>query len=474
MADLEFPGLGFDPLPGNPQVARDLERDARIFGQRMTDQASALRRLASRDGWVGEAAEVFAKHLKTLPPDLDHCGEAFTDLADALATYAGAFEFAKRTTVADLERRAVEARQKIQASDVAYHTPVISAPGDCTPLPDRNPLDAAQDELGAILREGHGFADKFNDSAEVQHLEHVIRHHLTHYAPDEPGWNILKHWAGDVFKATPIGAAINATHELINHYAEFFNHLAGFLSELSGVVGLVALPAMFFPPLGTALGVAILGLTATSAGIKTSLYVGHARDVNGKLLVSGGNLFHSYVDVTLSAGAVGAVAGVERAGTLAAGGKTTFGKELAKQFEKDTFSEALRAPKVVIGETVADLERKAAAEANKAIERVGPKAVANAIFKKGIEGFGKDQAGRALNWGGLVVGGAGPAANTVDASNVFGWRSLQHIPNETLDLFHKEPGTPDLQVRTQPVMSSRTPHSTMGPHKPPPSPVMDT
>ena len=119
MADWEFPGLGFDPLPGNPQVVTDLEHDARIFGQRMADQATELRKLAWRDGWQGEAAEVFSQHLKTLPLDLECCGEAFTGLADALASYTGAFDVARRTTVADLERRAVEARNKLQAADTA-------------------------------------------------------------------------------------------------------------------------------------------------------------------------------------------------------------------------------------------------------------------------------------------------------------------------------------------------------------------
>src|SRR5439155_17124935 len=126
---------------------------ARVFGQRMTDQATELRKLSWREGWQGEAAEVFSQHLNTLPHDLERCGEAFTGLADALASYAGAFDVAKRTTVADLERRAVEARNKLQAADTAFHTPVISAPGDCPPPPDDKPLHDAQDEPGAILRQ---------------------------------------------------------------------------------------------------------------------------------------------------------------------------------------------------------------------------------------------------------------------------------------------------------------------------------
>jgi len=463
-----FPGLGFDPLPGNPQVARDLENDARIFGQRMCEQATELRRLAWKDGWQGEAAEVFSQHLKTLPRDLERCGEAFSGLADALASYAAAFEFARRTAVTDLERRAVEARQKIQTADAAFHTPVISARDDCAPSPDRKLLDDAQDELGAILREAHDFADKFNDSADVQHLEHVIRKVLTHYAPDEPGWNVLKHWAGNVFQATPVGAAINAAHEVINRYPEFFNHLAGFLSELSGVVGLIGLPAMFFPPLGTAIGVAVLGLTAASAGIKTSLYVGHARDANGNLIVSGGNLIHSYVDVALSAGAVGATAVADRAVALSRGQaeEATFGKQLAKQFSKKELAKGLAAPKRVIAGSLEEAGRAAAENAaREGVEKSVWKGAAKLIAKQGASTFAKTTPGYAWNRAGLVVGGVGPAANSPDRSNIFGWRSVERLPHEAVGFLDRDPETPDLQLRTAPTMSNpKSPQPTVGPY----------
>lgn len=243
--------------------------------------------------------------------------------------------------------------------------------------------------------------------------------------------------------------------------AEFFNHLAGFLSELSGVIGLIALPAMFFPPLGTALAVGILGLTAASAGIKTSLYAGHARDANGKLLVDGKTLIHSYVDVALSAGAVAGAAGIDRARVLAGGHATTFGEEFANQFSKETMKEALRAPKTVITEKIAEVGRKGAAKA---------------ILKEGVAEFGAAAPGRALTWGGLVVGGAAPILNAGDKwkeFNAFGWKSLQHMPHETVELLHNEPDPPDLQLKVEPTMSSpRSPQATMGPQKPGPSPVM--
>ncbi len=461
--DWAFPGLGFDPLPGNPEVARDLEHDARVFGQRMTEQATELRKLAWKDGWQGEAAEVFSQHLKTLPLDLERCGEAFTGLANALTTYAGAFEVAKRTTVADLEQRAVTARQKIQAADVAFHTPVISAPGDCPPPPDRKPLDDAQDELGAILREAHDFADKFNDSAEVQHLEHVIRKVLTQYAPDEPGWNVHKHWAGAASEAT----GVDGIHAFINEHAERFLHIAGFLSELSGFIGLIGLPAMFFPPLGTAIGVAVLGLTAASAGIKTSLYAGHARDANGKLLVKGWDVVHAYGDVALSVGAVGATAAADRASSLARGEEPTLIRQVAKQFTKKELAEGLGAPKSIIAKAV---ERAGQKEGATAMEKAG---IATRIIEKGgLSTLAKETVGHGWNRAGLIVGGVGPAANS-DWQNVFGWKSVEHLPHETLELFHREAEVPDLRPRTPPTMSNpRSPQPTVGPYKAPPPPVM--
>ncbi|HEY0397356.1 MAG TPA: hypothetical protein VGF00_03145, partial [Acidimicrobiia bacterium] len=146
----KYPSLGFDPLPGDPEVANALRHDAEIFGQRMTEQANILRRLAHREGWQGEAADAFAAHLDTLPGDLEHCGNAFGDLALALGNYYTEFNLAKKQ-VDDLERRAAEAQQKLAGADLAFSAPVIQAPGDCPPVRDRGPLDAAEKELSGIL-----------------------------------------------------------------------------------------------------------------------------------------------------------------------------------------------------------------------------------------------------------------------------------------------------------------------------------
>jgi hypothetical protein len=275
-----------------------------------------------------------------------------------------------------------------------------------------------------------------------------------------------------VFEAT----GVDALHTLINQHAEFFNHLAGFLSELSGFVGLVGLPAMFFPPLGTALGVVVLGLTAASAGIKTSLYAGHARDANGRLLISGWGLVHSYVDVGLAVGAVGATAAADRAVALARGQEeeATFGKQVAKQFTKKEIAKGFAAPKKVITKSLEEAGKQAAEKAaGEAVEESVRKGAAKLIVKQGTEPFAKTTAGHVWNRAGLVVGGVGPAANSspFDPTNVFGWRSVEHLPHETLEFFHHEDETPDLQVKSAPT-DSPSAQPSFKPYKAPPSPVM--
>jgi hypothetical protein len=231
---------------------------------------------------------------------------------------------------------------------------------------------------------------------------------------------------------------------------------------------------MFFPPLGEALGVAILGLTAASAGIKTSLYVGEARDANGKLLVKGGELIHSYVDVGLSAAAVGGVAGIERARILKGAGTTTFGEQVGRQFTKEFMNEAISAPKTVITDAITNAGRKGALKL---------------VLKDGVAGFGSDLkvmkgvAAKHVAWGGVVVGGAAPVLNAQDplnSRNVFGWESIRKFPHETIELDHEtrnllrhEPETPDLQLKVPPTIGNpSTPTTTMGPARPGPLPVM--
>ena len=441
-----FPALGFDPLPGDPEVARALSDDAAEFGRRMTQEAERLRNLAHQ-GWQGEAADVFSQHLETLPRDLERCGEAFSDMAVELTKYHTAFVAAKAEAKV-LEERAAAAKQTLQQAEFTYSAPVMQAPAECPPVRDRGPLNDAEDSYGAILREAHGFAEQFNERCEIQAVAAAIRN-CTRFAPDEPGWGIVRRWAGTVFRATPIGTAVGGIHDLINEYGEFFNDLAGLLSDLSGTLGLLSVPLLFLPPIGTAVAVGALATAAGSAAIKTSLYVGHARDANGTLYVSGGSLIRSYVDVGVNAAGIGAGAAVGRAGKLAEGVQTTFGQEVAGQFTGKVFREAIGHPKELVA-----LGRE-----------MGPKAAAKLIAKDSIRGAAElPGAGKFWTVTGVGLTGGGPllTATKPDSRNFFGWHSAQHLLLDDFpNLLTDAPNSPDLQLRVPPRITAPAPSPVM-------------
>ena len=451
-----FPTLGFDPLPGDPEVAKALRDDAAEFGRRMTQEACRLQKLAHRDGWQGEAADVFAQHLETLPRDLQRCGEAFSDLAVQLTNYHTAFVAAKCQAKA-LEERAAAAKQAVQQAEFTYSAPSIQAPGDCAPVRDRGPLNDAEDSYGAILREAHAFAENFNERCDIEAIATAIRN-CTRFAPDEPGWSVFRRWAGTVFRATPIGAAIGGIHDLINEYAEFFNDLASVLSDISGTLGIVSLPLMFFPPLGTTAAVLALGAAAGSTTLKTSLYVGKARDANGNLYVNGGNLVRSYVDLGMNGAGVAGGAAAKHTYKLAKGKATTFGTELG-----ETLSKARANPVKPFRDARTTLRLRGRAEG------------AGFIIGDTLKTFKTTYPGHLYNTGGVALTAFGPLTTATGPDNYFGWRSPYSLGTDVPNLVTDASNQPDLGLRVQPVITSAdappTP-PTIRPATPPTEPVM--
>ncbi len=332
MADARYPALGFDPLPGNPEVALRLADDAREFGKRMTTQADVLRRLAQPDGWAGEAAEAFTAGLKDLPSDLEICGEAFTGLAGALTTFHERFVAAKAHAV-ELDERATTARSLHDQALAVYEAPSFQPAGAPPVVRDRRPVDTAERNLDTVLNEAERLRDAFDDS--VSDLVRTI-YALAQHAPREPMFDTLTRWAGDVFAATPVGLALKAVHELINAYPELFADIANFASALSNVLSIAALPLFIVPGLGQFLAVAALGAAGVTALLRTSLFVGHAVDANGKAYVSGGDLRDAWVDVAFGAAGVGAAAKANQLikvadGVPGARGGAGFGREMLSQ-----------------------------------------------------------------------------------------------------------------------------------------------
>lgn len=355
-----------------------------------------------------------------------------------------------------LEERAAAAKQTFQQAEFTYSAPVIQAPGDCPPVRDRGPLNDAEDSYGAILREAHAFAEKFNERCEVQAMATAIRN-CTRFAPDEPGWSVFRRWAGTVFRATPIGEAIGGIHDLINEHAEFFSDLASVLSDISGTLGILSLPLLFFPPLGTAAAVAALGFAAGSTTLKTSLYVGKARDANGNLYVNGGNLVRSYVDLGMNAAGVAGGAAANRAYKLADNEVTTFGKELAdalstRNLTLDPFRDA------------ADVLRlRGRAEG------------AGFLAGKTLKTFKTTYPGHLYNTGGVALTAFGPLTTATAPDNYFGWRAPYSLRADLPNLVTDTSNQSDLGLRVQPVITSADaspPPATIKPATPPIESVM--
>jgi hypothetical protein len=63
-----YPALGFDPLPGDPEVISALAVDAGIFGQRMVDCAAVLRRASTTDGWEASTPTAGPTASRSSPP----------------------------------------------------------------------------------------------------------------------------------------------------------------------------------------------------------------------------------------------------------------------------------------------------------------------------------------------------------------------------------------------------------------------
>lgn len=326
-----YPALGFDPLPGDPRVALELADDARIFGERMTNQAAELRRMANPEGWTGEAAEAFSAGLAELPDDLEIAGQAFTGMAGALEQFHDRFLAAKERARA-LEEEARTARAELSQAQAVYDQPVFQPVGAPPPVRDRQPVEEAEGGLHEVVSRAQRLQDDFEDS--VADLARTI-YGWTAHAPREPVFDRLTRWAGEVFALAPL--------DFVREHAEFLDDLGNFLGSISAVLGIAALPLFIVPGLGQFLALAALVTAGGAALLKTSLFAGGAVDANGKAYVSGTDLRNAWVDVALNAGGVGAAAGASQLGKIARGvegstGRAGFVRELGPLLRPDPAS----------------------------------------------------------------------------------------------------------------------------------------
>jgi len=321
-----YPGLGFDPLPGDPEVARSLASDAAVLAGRLHDQAGFLRNAAEPEQWSGEAADAFAAQLGELPAEMDRMGDAFDQLAAQLRIYHDRIQTAK-SQVETLNQQALEARARAQTlldaeqgpsapridPRPAFTNPAAPAVWPGEPGPASPDLVAATNALEQILDRARRMHDDF-DQAQSD-LEVRIRD-LTQWAPKPPhqGWmDRLVHGVEHVTGIDKLTGVIDGINGLLSDCALYLSNLSDVLQSVSAVLGMASLVLFWFPGVGEGLGTLSIATAIGAAGIKSGLYVAGAKDKYGRPLVSGKELAGSLITVGVGAASAGIAGAAERA-----------------------------------------------------------------------------------------------------------------------------------------------------------------
>ena len=322
--DLNFPALGFNPLPGDPNIALELAQDVRILGDRVKEQAAFLRQAAMPELWTGEAAEAFAEYLGKLPGELEQMGDAFLNLAGPLNEYHSRFqEWQRKATT--LERQAEEINSRChtippgETPPPAVAGPVFQTAAPTTPLWPGSPSVMAQGAgLDDILRQARDLKEQFEHT--LGDLARLIRDQ-TAFAPNSPP----HHWWDGAVKAVGDTTGINQVVHAVTHMQEFMTHLAeqaaklsDLLQSASAILGVGALVLCWAPGIGEALGTLSVATAGTAAALKTGLYLVGAKDEFGRPLVSRNEMIGSVAmaGVAVVGAGIGATARAGEAGEI--------------------------------------------------------------------------------------------------------------------------------------------------------------
>ncbi|HKE51995.1 MAG TPA: hypothetical protein VKE25_10840 [Actinomycetes bacterium] len=416
-----YPGLGFDPLPGDPALAERLAADARRIGARLDDAAIRLGRLAAPYGWHGEAAEAFTASLRTLPRDLVISAQSCLRLAAELDRYRHAYVDAL-ARARRLDAQATEVRDRLASARAAAESwrgprPVVGA-YPAGPTPGDAAVTAAEHELVTIQRAARNLRADLEDATRP-----VVRaiHELTEHAPAEPAWHELKRLARALLPATPIGLGVAAVDRVVGAYPEVSDDLADVLGTVSAALGMAATLTFWIPGVGQTLGVFALVTSGGATLIKASLYLHEARDQNGKRYVTGADLAGS--------GAGTAVGMVAPAASIAVAVRSgaRLGPAIASQL-------AVAGPGRFGDEIMA---------------------VANLVRRRGLLG-GAIHISRTESVVWRAMGAAQRSTYLISrGSDGLGLQSgfgVGRLPNQVVRLVTDEPDTPDLRVGRQPQL----------------------
>jgi hypothetical protein len=129
-----FPGLGFDPTPGDTgsvqAVLLSMSRALRVIAAVLPRLEEAAKITDDAD-WGGSAAEEFSDHGDDLPQGMGKGAEAIQKAAEALGKWGGQMK-ANQDKAEDLEDKARKLKKQIAAADDAVHSAASAVPRDTT------------------------------------------------------------------------------------------------------------------------------------------------------------------------------------------------------------------------------------------------------------------------------------------------------------------------------------------------------
>ena len=460
--DLNFPALGFNPLPGDPNIALDLARDVRILGDRVREQAAFLRQAAMPELWTGEAADAFAEYLGKLPEELDHMGDAFLNLAAPLNEYNRRFqEWQQKART--LEQQAEEIKSRChtippgEGPAPVVRGPVLQAPEPTASFSSGSGSVMAQgDGLSNILRQARDLREQFEHT--LTDLARLIRDQ-TAFAPKSPPhywWDGALSAVGDATGINQVVHAVTHMQEFMTHLAEQAAKLSDLLQSASAILGVGALVLCWAPGIGEALGTLSVATAGAAATLKTGLYLVGAKDEFGRPLVSRSEMIGSVAmaGVAVVGSGIGAAA---RAGEVGEVGfkSVEAAKDTAKAVGRE-FVEGFRP-----SELTTAVSRDVAAQRRNL----------DLVRKVGGEKFEKQAAAKVLNHlkempkSGLVLTVSGRfyevampvvtpslTSDSADLSAIGGFKEgfkgIQELPEQFHGMLHAEAEPLDVRLRT--------------------------
>ncbi|MFF8676796.1 putative T7SS-secreted protein [Streptomyces sp. NPDC015237] len=196
MPNPSYPHLGFNPVPGDTEAVRGLEKKLSGCAKVLQEAYDLVTKLLDGSYWKGDAAVAFREQLDggPLPLNLKNAAHSIRKAARQLDRWEG--------ELGDLQRRA----RKLEEDARDARAAVERAQGRVDKVGDdadpkvltraKGDLDDAQDELNKVIGKAKTLAGEHEERAG--HRARKIRDATKKLVPHEPGWfDEALDWLGD-------------------------------------------------------------------------------------------------------------------------------------------------------------------------------------------------------------------------------------------------------------------------------------